>query len=505
MLDVKNLSISIFDSKFVENLSFSLKEGEKLAIIGEEGNGKSTLAKALCFGSLPYATVSGQINLYGGRIGYFEQLTDPRFFEDTVLSYILKDSPEGDEDFSLLENYGELMTWLSRFGFDESILERKIKSLSGGECVKIRLVRLLLRSPDILVLDEPTNDLDLSSLVWLEEFIKGEKRTIIFISHDETLLENCATAILHLERLKKRRECKATFEKVGYGEYTKRRADLFDRQTEIFNKQNENMKKKEARWREIYEKVNKSLNSISRRDPSGGRLLKKKMASVKAQQRRLENQRQSIADQPSQEEAIFVKFSGGGLPTSRMLLNEENMDLKIENRYLARYINFSLRGQEKVAIVGGNGAGKTTLLKALLQKLEKKNISVGYMPQTYDDILSGYKNVVDFAFENAPSKEDKTRLLTFLGSLKFTRDEVMGEVSALSGGQKAKLFLAVLMFKKSDVLVLDEPTRNLSPLSCPVIRSALSDYAGAIICVTHDRKLLEIFDRVLCLSKNGLE
>lgn len=501
MLDVNKLSIVIRDRKFVENLSFSLDKKEKLAIIGEEGNGKSTLAKAIAKQPLDYAIVSGKVNLNGQSVAYLEQyLPNARRTVD-VWSFLFK---ENEDEYVSQNKETNIYKNLKQFGLGQEIFSRLMSELSGGECVKVRLVKILASEPDILVLDEPTNDLDIETLVWLEQFIKDYEGTIIFISHDETLLENCATAILHIERLKKKTEAKVTFERLTYGAYLKKRSDLFEKESMIAQKQAQNLKHKEERWRQIYEKVRSGLNSISRRDPSGGRLLKKKMKSVKAQQGRLEKDRENLKEAPSRENAIFVQFADGSLSNRRVIFEEENMPIFAGDRLLCE-ISLSVLGQDKVVLIGKNGVGKTTLLKAIKNRLEEKHIAVGYMPQDYDSILNGYDLVTDFCFEELKSKQDQTQMLTMLGALNFTSEEVQGKICGLSGGQKAKLFLAKLMKSGCDVLLLDEPTRNLSPLSCPIIREALQNFNGAIIAVSHDRKLIDCFDRVLNLTKEGLQ
>ena len=165
-------------------------------------------------------------------------------------------------------------------------------------------------------------------------------------------------------------------------------------------------------------------------------------------------------------------------------------ELKINGKILSKNINLSVIGKKKLVILGKNGSGKTTLLKKILEKLkETPNIKVGYMPQNYDEVLNNYSKVLDFLSEN--NEESITRIRSLLGMLKFTSEEMLNDISNLSGGQKAKIFLLKMFLDKSNVLLLDEPTRNLSPLSNPVIRKLLKEYPGSIISVSHDRKYIE--------------
>lgn len=506
MLDVKNLTISIADSYYTNNLSFSLQKGDKLAIIGEEGNGKSTILKIIARPEevVSYATFSGTINTFNNKIGYFEQFLDSGWNGKSTLSFFMRDKPEAEDDFSKLDQLYLIKKYFNEFCLDTNILDLSdIGVLSGGEKVKLRLIKLLVASPDILLLDEPTNDLDLPSLVWLENFIKNEKRPIIFISHDETLLENCATAILHIERLKKKTECFAHFEHLGYAEYKQKRFENFERQKELAKKDKEKRIERQKKLLKIMQSVEHDLRTISRRDPSGGRLLKKKMKSVKSQERRYQKEDEQKILPPSQEEAIYLNFSSEKSPAKK-LISLSIQNLSAGDKQLSHDINLEVFYGQKVVLVGENGCGKTTLLKRVYQELLRTKHNVGYMPQDYEDGLKGYKSVKDFCFQTAFSKDEQTRLLTILGSMKFTSAEMDKDIYQLSGGQKAKLYLAQLMSRDLDILLLDEPTRNLSPLSCPVVRQALTSFGGAVLCVSHDRKLIDAFDRVLVLSKEGL-
>jgi len=179
--------------------------------------------------------------------------------------------------------------------------------------------------------------------------------------------------------------------------------------------------------------------------------------------------------------------------------------LRAGDRPLARDVRLHVAGPRRVAILGENGRGKTTLLRLIWEELRlRRDIRAGYMPQNYGDVLDDRQTPVDYL---APSgdKERRTKACTLLGSLKFTPDEMRRPIAALSGGQKAKLLLAGLLLDGCDVLVLDEPTRNLSPLSCPVIREALSAYGGAILSVTHDRKFMrEVCTTTYELTETGL-
>ena len=168
----------------------------------------------------------------------------------------------------LWELHGNMELWTS---------ERPFSVLSGGEKVKIRLVRLLAEHPDVLLLDEPTNDLDLDTLFWMEGFIRAVPQPVLYVSHDETLLENTANVVVHLEQIKKKNECRCTVEKTGYRDYVENRLGRLDKQEQVARKQRTDYERQQARWQQIYSKVEHQQNTITRADPGGARLLKKKI------------------------------------------------------------------------------------------------------------------------------------------------------------------------------------------------------------------------------------
>ena len=411
-----SLTLKKENRPLLRDFSFVLGPRDKAALIGEEGNGKSTLLQALCRREQveAYCDVEGRVFTGNSRLGYLAQ-----------------EMPEEERRLPLraffdgVDLYENGLLWELELSPDWLESDRPAGSLSGGEKVKARLARLLAGAPDILLLDEPTNDLDIPALEWLEGFIRQSSRPILFISHDETLLENTATVILHLEQVRRKTVPRHTVAALGYADYVRARRLGLDKQEQVARKQRAEYEAQMKRWRQIYDRV--------------------------------DHERLHVA------------------------------------------------GPRRVAILGENGRGKTTLLRLIWEELRlRRDIRAGYMPQNYGDVLDDRQTPVDYL---APSgdKERRTKACTLLGSLKFTPDEMRRPIAALSGGQKAKLLLAGLLLDGCDVLVLDEPTSNLSPLSCPVIREALSAYGGAILSVTHDRK----FMREVCtdwyeLTETGL-
>lgn len=495
MLEVKNVDIVISTHYLIKNLSFTLNKGDKLAIIGEEGNGKSTLLKSL-LGICDYATLKGNIDYKGNHIGYLEQSVSMENLEKKVYDFLFID----DEDY--YNKVNNLYKYLEKLNISDDLLDQVMKTLSGGERVKIGILKLLLEESDIYFLDEPTNDLDINTLEWLEKFINETDKPIIYVSHDETLLSNTANMILHIEQVKKKQECRHTLLKIGYDEYVENRLRAIDKQTQIAVSEKREFNKKQERLREIMQSVAHDQSTISRSDPHGARLLKKKMKSLKSQEHRLD--KMELTEIPAVEESIYFAFEDVTIPKNKKIIKLNIPELKVGDKILSHNITLDIIGNTHLCIIGNNGVGKSTLIKLIYEELKhRKDIILGYMPQDYEDILSNYEYVLDFLTDK--NQDNITRSRMYLGNMNFTREEMTGKIKDLSNGTKAKLFLIKLVLEKCNVLILDEPTRNVSPLSNPVIRSVLQEFKGCIISISHDRKYIrEVVDELYELKKEGL-
>ena len=493
MLEIKNVSVKIKDKYLIKNLSVTVNKKDKLAIIGEEGNGKSTLLKCL-LGKCEYAQVTGTIHYGNSFIGYLEQTIQEEVKNQTVYDYLF---PNESDYYSCINDFYK---FIKKLKVKETVLNQMFNTLSGGEKVKIGILKLLLKKCDILFLDEPTNDLDIESLKWLEQFIQEADKPIIYVSHDETLLENTANMILHIEQLKHKTECHHTLLKTDYNTYLKQRISALEKQNQVAKKEKRELEKKQKKLKKVMQKVEYQQNTITRKDPHGAKVLKKKMHSLKSQEKKLENKNR--IEKPDIEENIQFFFENVPLPKTKTIIQLEK-SLIISDIILIKNIKLEVLGKSHVCIVGKNGIGKSTLLKEIKRELETRtDLKIGYMPQRYEDILDKYENVLDFLCPG--NKEEMTKIRMFLGNMHFTKEEMMGKIKELSGGSKAKLFLVKLVVEQPNVLLLDEPTRNVSPLSNPKIREALNNFTGAIISVSHDRKYIEENDKVYELTENGL-
>ncbi len=493
----------------IDGLSFTVNPGDKIVIIGEEGEGKSTLLKWIYDPRLieSYAHAAGGRSYPGEKLAYLPQELPAQDRGLSVYSFMLR------EDMFSEMNPGDLSRICRDVGLDPELLysEQLMETLSGGEKVKVQMARILAGRPSMLLLDEPSNDIDIETLEWLEDFIGSSRLGMLFVSHDETLIERTANRVIHIEQLDHKTKPRHTVANMPYRQYAAERLHGFELQESQAKMERREQRIAEEKWRRIYQRVEHEQNTISRGDPSGGRLLKKKMHAVKSQGRRLEKQAESMTEAPQYEREINLRFDYEPLiPSAKTLVDIKIPQLCIDeekgSRVLAQDIRLMLRGNEKICITGRNGCGKTTLMRRLYRELSgRPDLKLAYMPQNYEDLMDPDMTAEEFLAREG-GKEERVVIYNRLASLRFTPDDMARRIRELSGGQKAKLMLLSLTLSGADLLLMDEPTRNFSPLSGPVIRRILSDFGGAIISVSHDRKFIEeVPDTVYELTAHGLK
>lgn len=561
MLQIKNLTISHKKDlrTILENFSFVLNQGDKAVIIGEEGNGKSTLLKWIVNPESieDYAEAEGSCTYRGERLGYLPQELPTPDKEKTIYEYFCEEPLFWEQTPKTLGRLaGEL-----RLPSDCFYSEQPMGTLSGGEKVKVQMARLLLGEPTILLLDEPSNDIDIKTLEWLEQMIAAIPQAVLYISHDETLIERTANVIIHIEQIRRKTISRCSVARMSYEEYiTHRNARLQNQEQQALTEKRQE-KIRQEKFQRMQQQVEHSLRGVSRQEPHVGQLLKKKMKAVKSMEKRYEREGAERTQMPETEDAIFIKFGEDiSVPAGKTVLNltinqlrtsvrKTEPDMQVghpdssiqktktdvsakqqsrtagktelhafmkqqqietasseDGRILAENIQLQVRGSEKICIVGNNGAGKTTLIRRIAKELlARTDIRAAYMPQNYEELLNMDITPVEYLSVTG-DQEEQTRIRTYLGSMKYTHEEMSRPIRELSGGQKAKVFLLQLSMSGAEVLILDEPTRNFSPLSNPVIREVLSAYGGAILSISHDRKYIkEVCEKVYELNPQGLE
>ena len=482
----------------VSDLSMTIQDGEKVAIIGEEGNGKSTLLKTLMGEALPDFTIRGDIQSDYQSLAYIPQKLPEELKKKSLHDYFFLDSL--DLDYSILYRLAEEL----HFDSNRFASNQEIGSLSGGEALKIQLIHELAKPFEILFLDEPSNDLDLETVDWLKCQIRKIRQTVIFISHDEDFLSETADTIVHLRLVKHRKEAETLVEHLDYDCYSEQRKANFVRQSQQAANDQRAYDKTMKKHRRVKQNVETALRAT--KDSTAGRLLAKKMKTVLSQEKRYERAAQAMTQKPLEEEEIRLFFSDiQPLPTSKVLIQLEK-NLSIGERILVQELQLTVRGQEKIGIIGPNGVGKSTLLAKLQQLLStKREIALGFMPQDYHKKLQLDLSPIAYISKTG-EKEELQKIQSHLASLNFSYPEMQHQIRSLSGGQQGKLLLLDLVLRKPNFLLLDEPTRNFSPTSQPQIRKLFATYPGGIITVSHDRRFLkEVCSSIYRLTEHGLE
>ncbi len=482
MLQIKKLNLTHKkDLRIILNdFNLVLNDGDKAVIIGEEGNGKSTLMKWIYNPSLVenYIEADGERIMGHERLGYLPQEMLDEDKEKTIYEYF------SEEEIFWEKTPKELSVIAGKFGMKNDFFysNQTMGSLSGGEKVKTQLMRLFIRDVSVLLLDEPSNDIDIATLTLLEKIINDWKHIVLFISHDETLIERTANMVIHIEQIIRKTKARYTVAKLPYRRYVEERLHKFEIQKQRALSDRREKKIRDEKYQRVMQSVQGALRSCTRQAPSVAKNLKDKMHTVKAMERRFEKEDENMTQMPEQEEAIFVKLGdeNSHIPAGKTVIEYELSKLVTPDgkRILAEGIHLKIKGSEKICMIGANGAGKTTLLKKIAEELLNRNdIKAEYMPQTYEDLLDLDVTPVDY-LDKTGDKEERTRIRTYLGSLKYTPDEMEHPIRELSGGQKAKVLLLRMSLSGANVLILDEPTRNFSPLSGPVIRKMLREFPG---------------------------
>lgn len=510
MLQIKGLNLTHKKDLRVilEDFNLVLNDGDKAVIIGEEGNGKSTLMKWIYNPALveDYIEASGERILGKERLGYLPQELPEEEKGKTVYEFF------SEEDQFWNQTPKDLAMLAGKFKMPGDIFyeSKKMRNLSGGEKIKVQLMRLFMQDATVLLLDEPSNDIDITTLELLEKLIQEWKHIVLFISHDETLIEHTANMVIHLEQIKRKTKSRYTVEKCTYPDYVKNRLHRMERQEQKAMSDRREKELRDEKYQKVYQSVQSALGNCSRQAPAVAKNLKDKMHTVKSMGRRFEKADENMTEMPEQEEAIFFKLGdkSASIPAGKTVMEYHLPKLQTPDgeRTLSEKIDLKIRGSEKICIVGANGTGKTTLLKKIAEELRNRtDVHTEYMPQNYEEQLNLDLTPVEYL---APSgdKKEQTKVRTYLGSLKYTTDEMEHSIRELSGGQKAKVLLLKMSLSGANVLVLDEPTRNFSPLSGPVIRKMLREFPGAIISISHDRRYVEeVCDKVYVLSETGLK
>ncbi len=523
MIDISLNGISKYygANKVLEDITFEIHSEDRIGLIGKNGTGKTTVLKI----------IAGIENSDGGilsirknaTIGYLAQMPDypSEYKVIDVLNIAFEKQNQIKAEMRQLEkrmaisdeyelekimkSYGELQSTYEHIGgyeteeklnrvctglkLTETMLERSFSNLSGGEKTTVMLGKMLLQNPDILLLDEPSNHLDLESVEWLEDFIKEYKGSVLIISHDRYFLDNIATKIVEIEAMKSKIY-------VGnYSFYVEYKEEMLNLQLEAYKSQQKKIKQMEEAIKRFRE-----WGAIAGDEP-----MFKKAANMEKRIERMDKVDKPILNQPK----IKVNFTQGERSANEVV-SMRGLRKSFGDKVIIDNLDLSVRYKEKLCILGKNGCGKSTLIKLLLNKYTQDSgeivlgsrVRIGYLEQEifFEDEEKTVLQTINDYFMVAEG-EGRKILARFL----FYGEDVYKKVKSLSGGEKSRLRLCIMMQEQNNLLILDEPTNHLDIDSREMLEKALENYDGTIIFISHDRYFInKLAERIVELDNKKL-
>lgn len=512
---VKNLSKSFNSNKILDNISFVLEDNDKVCLIGNNGEGKSTLLKILN-SDIKYD--SGNINYNDESIGMLMQEIDIKDYDLTIIDYIKKKTNillleeklhklEENLNDSNMEEYGnvlDLYLKLDGYNFENNInmllnglglnknLNKKVKELSGGEKIKVLLTILLLSNPDIMLLDEPTNNLDIDGITYLENYLVKLNKKMIIVSHDEEFLNNISNKIFELN------QGKLTEYKMPYYEYLDYKKKEYKRNLEKYNSINEKKEELKSRIKEAEKWSNKGVNKKKKDNDKiaanfAKEQTKKTSGNISKLKRELEKE-ENIDFKKKEKVSFDVNFT-----------NEKgNKDIVINDlvcgyeNFKTNKINLNIPFGMRVRIDGKNGTGKSTFIKTLLSRIDKvsgniikgNEVKFGYISQ--DTLIEDNNKTIYEYLTEEMDEVNNGLLFTVLDKFNISYEDRNKKYSKLSPGERTRVNLAKLSIDEVNVLVLDEITNHLDMEALNLIYDMLGSFKGTIISISHNRKFNEI-------------
>ena len=513
---INNGAVWLGGDTILENVNFEIRDTDKIAVVGRNGCGKTTLLKL----------ISGEVDLYkrdsdedifisksgNPTIGYLKQMT----FEDDTISMEteirkvfapmvemkneldrrlneMNENPTDEnvkryavyeEEFRMAGGYyyeKDFEVMVRKFGFSEEDKKKPLNEFSGGQQTRIAFIRMLLSKPDILLLDEPTNHLDIETVEWLETYLKNYDRAVVVVSHDRMFLDNIAEVVYEIEY-------GVTKRYVGnYSDFVEHKAAEHEKWQKDYDLQ----QKEIARLQTIADRFKNKPTKVS--------MAKSKLKAI---------EHMDIIDEPDKYDNRTFHANIQPLETTgKEVINVMNLGVGYDE--VLSTVNFTAIRGDKIGIIGGNGLGKSTFLKTIMGEIPALSgeyklglrVSIGYFHQQMA-LYTSEKQVIDDYWDEFPTLT-QTEARSDLGAFLFSGDDVFKKVSMLSGGEKVRLALCKLLKRRPNFLILDEPTNHMDIVGKETLEKMLKNYEGTILFVSHDRYFIKEVSNKLLVFENG--
>ena len=476
MISVEHLSIEYSSRPILDDITFLINPRDRVALVGKNGAGKTTLLRLLAGVETP---TSGRISKMGDlTIGYLPQVmmhTDGKTLREDVMS-VLKTNSHQDEQGDEARFIAEMDRTIIGLGFERKDFDRPCSEFSGGWRMRIELAKILLQHPDLLLLDEPTNHLDIESIQWLEDFLKNNSSALVLVSHDRAFLDNVTTRTIEIT-LGRIYDYNA-----AYSQFKILRQERHEQQVRAYQNQQKMIQETEEFIERFRYKATKAVQVQSR---------------IK-QLEKLERLEVDIEDTSRLSLRFPPAPRSGDFPVI-----VEDLRKDFGDHMVFQNATFTIRRGEKVAFVGKNGEGKTTLVRCIMGQLDYMgmlkighNVKIGYFAQNQAALLDGELTVFQ-TIDNVAVGDIRTQIRNILGAFMFGGEASEKKVKVLSGGERSRLAMIRLLLEPCNLLILDEPTNHLDMQSKDVLKTALKDFNGTVICVSHDRDFLDgLVDKV---------
>ena len=470
MLTIDHISMEFSSRPVLDDISFLINRKERIALVGKNGAGKTTLLRLIAG---EYQPTSGRIARENGMtIGYLPQVMlfqDDRTLREEVMR-VKDERHDGDENEGGEARFiAEMDRTIIGLGFERKDFERPCSEFSGGWRMRIELAKILLRHPDLLLLDEPTNHLDIESIQWLEDFLKTSQSAVLMVSHDRAFIDNvCGRTIeITLGRIYDYN--------VNYSRFVELRKERHEQQVRAYQNQQKMIQETEDFIERFRYKATKAVQVQSR---------------IK-QLEKLERLEVDLEDTSKLNLRFPPAPRSGDFP---LIVEDLRKDFGEHNVF--HDVTFTIRRGEKVAFVGKNGEGKTTLVKCIMGQLDYMgtlkighNVKIGYFAQNQAALLNENLTVFE-TIDYVAVGDIRTKIRDILGAFMFGGEATDKKVKVLSGGERSRLAMIRLLLEPCNLLILDEPTNHLDMQSKDVLKAALQDFNGTLICVSHDRDFL---------------